>query len=98
MILTVYQNKNKDSLSETRLGVTKQDILQKHFEVYSRHLPDWQLRQQIVPMLETSGLITIDSDPNDKRKPIYYPTTQLTKDKAIKNNRELESGVNSDEE
>ena len=49
-------------------------------------------------MLETSGLITIDSDPNDKRKPIYYPTTQLTKDKAIKNNRELESGVNSDEE
>lgn len=97
VILTVYQDKNKNSLSETKLGVTKQDILQKHFEVYSRHLPDWQLRQQIIPMLETSGLITIDSDPSDKRKPIYYPTTQLTKDEAIKNNRELEGGVNNDD-
>lgn len=96
VILAIYQDKNKNSLSDMKLGVTKQDILQKHFEVYSRHLPDWQLRQQIIPMLETSGLIVIDSDPNDKRKPIYYPTTQLTKDEAIKNNRELESGVNSD--
>lgn len=97
VILVVYKEKNKDSFGETKLGVTKQDILQKHYEVYSRHLPDWQLRQQIIPMLETSGLIIVDSDPNDKRKPIYYPTTQLTKDKAGENYRELEGGVNNNE-
>lgn len=93
VILVIYQNKNNGSLSEIKLGVTKQDILQKHFEVYSRHLPDWQLRQQIIPMLETSGLIISDSDPNDKRKPIYYPTTQLTKDQVKENYRELKGGV-----
>lgn len=93
VILAVYQEKNKDIFSEAKLGVSKQDILQKHYEVYSRHLPDWQLRQQIIPMLETSGLIVSDSDPNDKRKPIYYPTTQLTKDLADKNYRESEGGV-----
>ncbi len=97
VIQAVYQDKNKDLLSDMKLGVTKQDILQNHFEVYSRHLPDWQLRQQIIPTLEISGLITIDSDPNDKRKPIYYPTTPLTKDKANQNYRELDSGVNNDE-
>jgi len=98
VILTIYQEKNKNSLRDVKLGVTKQDILQKHFEVYSRHLPDWQLRQQIVPMLETSGLITIDSDPNDKRKLIYYPTTQLTKDQAKQNYCELEGGVKTQED
>jgi DNA-binding MarR family transcriptional regulator len=29
-------------------------------------------------MLETAGLISQERDPNDKRKMLIYPTTQLT--------------------
>jgi len=59
--------------------------MKKHFEVYGRFLPDWQLRQWIVPMLETSGLITQEADQLDKRKILIYPTSE--------NNSELDSGV-----
>lgn len=74
-----------------RDGLSRQDILKKYYEVYGRVLPDWMLRQQIIPMLENSGLITQDSDPNDKRKVLIYPTTQLTIS-SIKNNSELDGG------
>ncbi|HBG26984.1 MAG: hypothetical protein A2Y10_15385 [Planctomycetes bacterium GWF2_41_51] len=61
-----------------KLGLSRQAIIQKHYQVYGRYMPDWQLRQQIIPMLETSGLITQEPDPNDKRKILTYPTTLLT--------------------
>ncbi|MHC4397921.1 MAG: hypothetical protein ACYS1A_19940, partial [Planctomycetota bacterium] len=38
----------------------------------------WQLRQQIIPMLETAGLIFQEKDPTDKRKILIYPTALLT--------------------
>ena len=61
-----------------KIGLSRQDIIQKHCQIYGRFIPDWQLRQQIIPMLETAGLITQESDPNDKRKMLIYPTTPLT--------------------
>ncbi|MHC4114378.1 MAG: hypothetical protein ACYSSL_03535 [Planctomycetota bacterium] len=61
-----------------KLGLTRQDIIQEHYKVYGRFIADWQLRQQIIPMLETAGLITQERDPNDKRKILIYPTTGLT--------------------
>ena len=67
-----------------KIGLSRQDILQKHYKVYGRHLADWQLRQQIIPMLETAGLITQEPDPNDKRKMLVYPTTQLTISQLVK--------------
>jgi hypothetical protein len=42
---------------EKQAGLSRQDIIKKHFEIYGRMLPDWQLRQEIIPMLETTGLI-----------------------------------------
>jgi DNA primase len=61
-----------------KLGLTREDIVQKHYKVYGRFIADWQLRQQIIPMLETAGLIIQEKDPNDKRKILIYPTTGLT--------------------
>lgn len=61
-----------------RLGLTRQDIIQKHYEVYGRFIPDWQLRQEIIPMLGAAGLIRQEPDPGDKRKMLIYPTTLLT--------------------
>lgn len=97
VILPAYKDKNQELEGGVKIGLTKQEILQRHYEIHSQHLPDWQLRQQIIPMLEMSGLITIEQDPNDKRKPLYYPTTQLTKDKPGKNYREPSGGVSEDD-
>lgn len=83
MVVPAYEEKNEgrsEGFEEVtgQLGLTRQDIIQKHYEVYGRFLPDWQLRQQIMPMLESAGLIRQDQDPNDKRKKLIYPTTLLT--------------------
>lgn len=56
-----------------QLGVTRQEVLSKHFEVYGRMLDNNQLRQQILPMLETAGLIYQEKDRNDNRKMLIYP-------------------------
>ena len=101
VILTAWNDKN-ESRSEGfeeiigELGLTRQDIIQKHYQVYGRFIADWQLRQQIIPMLETAGLIIQEEDPNDKRKMLIYPTASLTTPKE-ENNNELRGGVNNNE-
>lgn len=83
VILPAYREKN-DGRSQGyedatgKLGLFRQDISQKHFQVYGRFIPDWQLRQEIIPMLEAAGLIRQEPDPSDKRKILIYPTTLLT--------------------
>ena len=47
--------------------------MKKHFDVYGKAISDCQLRQDILPMLETAGLITQEPDPKDKRKILIYP-------------------------
>lgn len=87
-------------------GLARQEVLQKHYEVYGRMLDTIQLRQQILPMLETAGLIVQEADPNDKRKILIYPTALLNKtseqrnsedgggvEKSEENNSEIQGGV-----
>ena len=83
VILPAWYEKNEGITAELeevtgKLGLSRQDIVQKHYEVYGRYIPDWQLRQQIIPMLETAGLIFQEKDPTDKRKILIYPTALLT--------------------
>jgi hypothetical protein len=66
VILAVYNNKD-------RFGVTRQEIMTKHYEVYGRMLDAISLRQQILPMLNQAGLITEEQDPADKRNKLIYP-------------------------
>jgi DNA primase len=61
-----------------RTGLSRRDITQEHLKTYGRVLADWLLRQQIIPMLENSGLISQETDPNDRRKILIYPTAPLT--------------------
>lgn len=51
---------------------TRQEIMKKHFKLYERPLPDWQLRKEILMMLETAGLIVQERDQEDKRKTLIY--------------------------
>ncbi|PIP34670.1 hypothetical protein COX21_01670 [Candidatus Falkowbacteria bacterium CG23_combo_of_CG06-09_8_20_14_all_41_10] len=92
IILTAYKERNSELDGVVKLGLSRQDILQKHFQVYGRHLPDWQLRQQIIPILEASGLIIQEQDQSDKRKTLIYPTTPLTIFNT-QNNSESHGGV-----
>lgn len=87
VILKAWQekstNRSEDIEEKGGLGLSRQEILQKHYDVYGRMLDTHQLRQQILPMLETAGLITQEADPNDRRKMLVYPTVPSanTKDK-----------------
>jgi len=49
-------------------GITRQSIIKRHFELYERPLADWQLRREILPLLEMAGLIIQVQDATDKRK------------------------------
>lgn len=92
VILTAWQDVNKENAGYIKIGISRLDIFKKHYEVYGRPIPEWLLRQQIIPMLETTGLINQEADPNDKRKMLIYPTAQLTV-LDDKNNSELDCGV-----
>ncbi len=95
-------NRNEDFAQATGLlGLSRQELFQKHFEVYGRMLDTNQLRQQILPMLETAGLIVQEPDQNDKRKILIYPTALFNasnnqKDNEVINNSVIEGGVNLD--
>jgi hypothetical protein len=78
VILAAFNEKNGDRsagfLEATgALGVSRQELLKKHFEVYGRPLDTTQLRQQILPMLTQAGLISEEADPGDKRQKLIYP-------------------------
>ncbi|MDL1953049.1 toprim domain-containing protein [Candidatus Uhrbacteria bacterium UHB] len=96
VILPAWQAKNvlNSMLAEpvAKVGVSRQEVLEKHFAVYGRMLDSNQLRQQILPMLETAGLIVQEQDPDDKRKMMIFPASLY----QLPNNSGNESGVNSD--
>jgi len=78
VILAAFNDKNGDRsagfLDATgALGVSRQELLKKHFEVFGRPLDSTQLRQQILPMLTQAGLISEEVDPSDKRQKLIYP-------------------------
>ncbi|OGJ49710.1 hypothetical protein A2335_02955 [Candidatus Peregrinibacteria bacterium RIFOXYB2_FULL_32_7] len=82
VVLTAWYEKNMKRFGQIigrgdTLGLTRQEILQKHFNVYGRMMDGYQLRQQILPMLEMTGLIIQEQDQQDKRKVLIYPTTQM---------------------
>lgn len=84
-VLNLYKDVILGGYTALKKGLSRQEVMKKHFEVYGRFLPDWQLRQWIIPMLETAGLITQEADVLDKRKMLVYPTSEI--------NSELEGGV-----
>ena len=101
VILKAWQDKNANRNEDFveiagTFGLSRQEILQKHYEVYGRMLDTTQLRQQILPMLETAGLITQEADQNDKRKILIYPTVPLTNSQD-KINSVTRGGVENDE-
>lgn len=72
-VYEIYQNVIMPLLNDT--GVTRQTCLTKYYEVYGRTLDEIKLRREILPSLESCGLIMQEPDPGDKRRLLIYPTT-----------------------
>lgn len=72
-ILPIYLSKNAFRQSVDDVGVTRKEIIKRHYELESRLPNDDILRRQILPMLEAAGLITQEKDPNDKRNKLIFP-------------------------
>jgi len=89
IILAAFIEKNNHK-GKSISGLSRQEIMQRHANYYSRFLPDWQLRQQIIPPLETAGLITQVPDISDHRRMLIIPT-------SVRNNSESSGGVNLEE-
>ena len=98
IIVPLYKEKNKNNQRDVKEGITKRDFSQKHYELNGRLIPDWQMRQQVFPMLETAGLIHQEKDVlGDKRTMLIFPT-MLIADEDREINSELRGGVCREEE
>lgn len=86
VILTAYEEKNSLRKS-TKVGITRNELMTKHYEVHGRALNALVLRQQIIPMLVQAGLITEDPDVQDKRNKLIVPQIPV-------NNSEFSGGLN----
>lgn len=70
VILAAWQEKATDG---RKGGLTRNDIAKKYYEVFEQMLDVTKFRQQILPMLETAGLIYQEADLNDKRRVLVFP-------------------------
>lgn len=62
------------ALFKENATVDKRAIEEKYYEVYHKPLGYWYFRQYLMPALRSASMITEETDPNDKRKALYYPT------------------------
>jgi aspartate carbamoyltransferase regulatory subunit len=95
VIIAAFNDKNDSNCQDYvdligPIGVTRQEIMNKHYKVYGRMIDAISLRQQILPMLVQTGLIIEEQDPNDKRSRLVSP--------VIPNNSELGGGVKNEDE
>ncbi|MBI3590519.1 MAG: toprim domain-containing protein [Candidatus Melainabacteria bacterium] len=70
-------------------GLSRKELMKQHFDVYKRPLAEYILRQQILPMLESAGLIYQESNPNNLREMLIYLTD------VEQRNSEQGGGVNN---
>jgi len=76
-VLNLYRDVILEAFKSANRGLSRQEIMKKHYEVYGRFLPDWQLRQWIIPMLETAGLVVQEADQLDRRKILVFPSCEI---------------------
>jgi len=77
IIAPLFATKNGDrnetvAATTGLLGLTRQEILDKYFEIHGRRLNPGMLRQDIIPNLESAGLIYQEHDQQDKRKVLVF--------------------------
>lgn len=83
-IFKVYQDvfvplfDERKKVETKKTGIERKEVMKKHYEVYGTVIPEWFLKQEILPALESAGLIEQAEDPDDKRKTLVYPPSYST--------------------
>jgi hypothetical protein len=72
-IYRVFEEVIVPAYNDKGSGLKRQDIMQGYQRVYDRPLADWQLRREIIPMLEMAGLIVQEQDQQDRRNKLITP-------------------------
>jgi hypothetical protein len=72
-IFRIYRDVILPRLS-SHTGITREEIQQQYYEIFHKALSPETLKREIIPELETVGLIRQDPDPTDKRRLLIYPT------------------------
>lgn len=81
------------------VGVRREEIQKQYHAVFHKTLSPETLKREIIPQLETVGLIVQEPDPEDKRRMLIYPTistpiiSKQTKSIEESSNRGIDSGV-----
>lgn len=88
VIVPVYLDSNFELPKSQMIGIRREDIRRGYFQLTEQLLEENKLRIQILPILQTAGLLEESSDKNDKRVLRYTPT------KLHKNNSEQTGRVN----
>ena len=76
VMLPLFKKKNNIEILEldkALIGLSRKEIIGKYYEMHGTFLDSIRLRQQIIPMLETAGLITQEKDPDNKRQLLIFP-------------------------
>lgn len=74
-VFRLYQEVIKPLLLENDgTGINRKSISVKHFEKYGRALPYWQLKDEIIPTLESVGLIYQEPNPDNRREMLIHST------------------------
>ena len=101
IILALWKEKKESLEGEFpgRIELTRQEIMTKHREVTGRLLDPEELRLRMLPMLETSGLITQEMNPDkDKRQRfVYLVSPENILGAESQNNSAGEAGVDVSE-
>ncbi len=74
-VYEVYNLIIRPLLSEE--GVERKVILAKYHEEYGRPLEDYKLRREILPALESAGLVRQQPHPNDRRIMLVYGAPKM---------------------
>lgn len=54
-------------------GISKTQMAKKHYEVYGRLISNWKLEKEIIPAWDTAGLISKETNPEDRREVLIKP-------------------------
>ena len=95
IILPVWKDKASEKDDKNKVSLKRKDITKKHLDVYGRVLNDWFLRQQVLPVLENSGMISQEADSGDKRCILIYPIAGIPQEDS-ENYSEQDGGVKNE--
>ena len=62
-----------DKPKDRKTGISRREILNKHYVIYGRPLSSLYLRQNILPQLEQAGLIAQEKSLSDGREMLVIP-------------------------